>query len=264
MVPFYEVQPSDLTVIHNYREIHFHAHLHKHLEILYVFKEGQHMNIDGVEYDIKVGQAAIVFPEIVHHYYRNDMRPADEVMIICNPKVFGGILPDFTSTRPVSPIITDIDNITKSAFEQISECTSTPEKLGWSLIIISRLLKKIEINQNKHIPVENLAEKMIQYIALNFKQDISLETLASEFNVSKYYISHIFSDRIKINFRNYLALIRTEYAAGLIRTTDDSITNICSCAGFSSQRTFNRAFKQIYGVTPREYKNNINEFYKGS
>ena len=103
---------------------------------------------------------------------------------------------------------------------------------------------------------------MIEYISLNFKQDISLDTLAEEFSVSKYYISHIFSNRIRINFRSYLALLRTEYAAGLIRSTNDSITNICLNAGFSSQRTFNRAFKQIYGVTPREYKNNISEFYK--
>lgn len=122
-------------------------------------------------------------------------------------------------------------------------------------------MKEVDLNKDKHIPVEDLAQKIVQYITLNFKQDISLDTLAEEFNVSRYYISHIFSERIKINFRNYLALLRTEYAAGLIRTTDDSITNICSCAGFNSQRTFNRAFKQIYGITPREYKNNISEFY---
>lgn len=261
MVPFYELQPSDLSVIHNYREIRFHAHLHKHLEIVYVFKEGQHMNIDGVDYEIKAGQAAMVFPNIVHNYYRNNERPADEVLVICAPNLFGGIFPDITSCKPIFPIITQIDEVTRAAFAQIADCTSFSEKLGWAVVIISRLMKEVDLNKDKHIPVEDLAQKIVQYITLNFKQDISLDTLAEEFNVSRYYISHIFSERIKINFRNYLALLRTEYAAGLIRTTDDSITNICSCAGFNSQRTFNRAFKQIYGITPREYKNNISEFY---
>ena len=69
MVPFYEIQPSDLTVIHNYREIRFHAHLHEYIEIAYVFKEGQHIDIDGIEYEIKSGQAAVVFPDIVHYYF---------------------------------------------------------------------------------------------------------------------------------------------------------------------------------------------------
>ncbi len=264
MVPFYEIQPSDINVIHNYREIRFHAHLHKHIEILYVFEGGQHINIDGLTYEVKAGQAAIVFPDIVHHYYRNDVRPADGVLVICHPKIFGGVFPDISNSRPSSPVIEDIDEAAAYAFAQIADCPSFSERLGWSIVIISKLLKKIKINKDKHMPVESLAEKMIRYISMNFKQDISLDVLAEEFNVSKYYISHVFSNRIRINFRNYLALVRTEYAAGLIRTTDDSITNICLSAGFSSQRTFNRAFKQIYGMTPREYKNNINEFYKGN
>lgn len=262
MVPFYEIQPSDLNVIHNYREIRFHAHLHKHIEIVYVFEGGQHVNIDGKKYEVKAGQAAIIFPDIVHHYYRDNLRPADGVLVICHPRIFGNIFPDISNSRPESPIITEVDEETACAFTGIADCTSFSEKLGWSLVIISKLLKKIKINKDKHIPVESLAEKMIEYISLNFKQDISLDTLAEEFSVSKYYISHIFSNRIRINFRSYLALLRTEYAAGLIRSTNDSITNICLNAGFSSQRTFNRAFKQIYGVTPREYKNNISEFYK--
>ena len=264
MVPFYEIQPSDLNVIHNYREIRFNAHMHKHIELIYVFKGGQHMNIDGETYEVKAGQAAVVFPDLVHHYYRNDIRPADGVLVICHPRMLGGIFPDISNSRPESPIIADVDEATAYAFEQIADCISFSEKLGWSLVIISKLLKKIKINKDKHMPIESLTEKMIQYIALNFKQDISLDTLAEEFSVSKYYISHIFSNRIRINFRSYLALLRTEYAAGLIRTTNDSITNICLSAGFASQRTFNRAFKQIYGVTPREYKNNIHEFYKGN
>lgn len=262
MVPFYEIQPSDLTVIHNYREIRFHAHLHEYIEIAYVFKEGQHIDIDGIEYEIKSGQAAVVFPDIVHYYYRNEVRPADEVLVICSPKLFNGMFPDMSSVRPKNPIITDVDETTKLAFQQIADCTSFPEKLGWSLIIMSGIMEKISLEHGKHIPVESLTQKIIQYMTINFKQDISIETLADEFSVSKYYISHIFSDRIKISFRNYLALLRTEYAASLMRTTDDSITNICGCAGFTSQRTFNRAFKQIYGVTPREYKNNISELYK--
>lgn len=262
MIPFYEIQPSDLNVIHNYREIRFHAHMHKHIEIVYIFEGGQHVNIGGETYEISAGQAAVIFPDIVHCYYRDDVRPADGVLVICHPKILGGLFPDISDSRPESPIITDVDSDTAFAFSRIADCTSFSEKLGWSLVIISKLLKKIKINKNKHIPIENLTEKMIEYISLNFKQDISLDTLAEEFNVSKYYISHIFSDKIKINFRSYLALIRTEYAAGLIRTTDDSITNICLNSGFSSQRTFNRAFNRIYGITPREYKHNIGEFYK--
>ncbi|HIV85736.1 MAG TPA: AraC family transcriptional regulator [Candidatus Monoglobus merdigallinarum] len=260
MVPFYEIQPSDLSVIHNSREIRFHPHLHKHIEICYVFSEGQHINIENKEYEIKAGQAAIVFPDITHFYCRNVQRQAEEVLVICSPNLFSGLFPSLADMRPENPIITDIDDVTKEAFRQIVDCTCFEERIGWVTAVLSKLLRKVEVLTDKHAPVESLTQKLIQYIGENFKQDISLESLAREFNVSKYYISHIFSSRINVNLRNYLALVRTEYAAGLIRTTSDSITNICSCAGFSSQRTFNRTFKQIYGMTPSEYKRNIDMF----
>lgn len=262
MIPFYEFQTSDLTVIHNTRELYFHSHLHDQVEIVYVFSDGQHMNIDGKDYEIKAGQAAIIFPDTVHHYYRNERRSTEEVLIISSPKLYGGVFPDLNEMKSETPVITGIDEATDFAFRQIAACSAFAEKLGWSIVIISKLIDKLELKKNSGAPVEHLTQKIVHYIGHNFKQDITLDTLAEEFSVSKYYISHIFSDKIKINFRNYLALIRAEYAAGLIRSTSDSITNICGCSGFTSQRTFNRAFKQIYGMTPREYKNNIGELYK--
>lgn len=262
MIPFYELQPSDLTVIHNTRELYFHSHLHEQIEIIYVLSVGQHMNINGQKYEIKPGQAAIIFPDTVHHYYRNEWRNAESVILIITPSLFGGIFPNLNKMTPETPIVTEIDEATEFAFRQLSDCSSFSEKLGWSIVIFSKIIDQLHLKKNAAAPVEHLTQKIIQYIGQNFKQDITLETLAKEFSVSKFYISHIFSDKIKINFRNYLALIRAEYAASLIRSTNDSMTNICSCSGFASQRTFNRAFKQIYGMTPREYKNNIGELFK--
>lgn len=258
MVPFYEFQPSDISVIHNRRELYFHSHLHKEIEIVYVFDIGQHMNIGGKDYEIGAGTAAIIFPDTVHYYYREEWRPTDEVLVICSPKLYSNMFGDLTGVTSDSPIITEIDKTTKNAFKMIAKCTSPTERLGWSIIILSRLLSRVNMMRGESVPVEHLVQKIIEYIAQNFKQDISLDTLAQEFSVSKYYISRIFSEKIHMNMRAYLSLIRAEYAAGLIRTTNDSITNICSCSGFTSQRTFNRTFRQIYNMTPREYKQKLN------
>lgn len=257
MIPFYEFQPSDLTVIHNTRELYFHSHLHEQIEIIYVLSIGQHININEKRYEIKPGEAAIIFPDTVHHYYRDEWRDAESVILIINPSLFGGIFPNLSEMTTETPIITDIDETAKFAFSQLAVCSSFSEKLGWSIVIFSKIIDQLHLKKNTSAPVEHLTQKIIQYIGQNFKQDITLETLAKEFSVSKFYISHIFSDKIKINFRNYLALIRAEYAAGLIRTTNDSITNICACSGFTSQRTFNRTFRQIYNMTPREYKQKL-------
>lgn len=262
MLPFYELQPTDITVIHNRRELYFHPHLHKEIEIVYVFKLGQHININDKKYEIKAGQAAIVFPDTVHHYYRDEWRPTDEVLVIASPKLFSSVFGNLTEAVSANPIITDIDDVAAHAFMMIASCTSPAEKLGWSIIILSRLLSVITLKRKEAMPVENLPQRIIEYIGANFKQDITLDTLAEEFSVSKHYISRIFSDKIKMNFRAYLLRIRAEYAASLIRSTNDSITNICMSSGFTSQRTFNRAFKEIYSMTPREYKNKLSIIIK--
>lgn len=262
MVPFYELQPSDITIIHNKRELKYRPHIHEHIEIIYVFDIGQHIDIDGNDYEIKAGQAAIIFPNIVHTYYRNEFRNTDQVFVICPPALFKGLFPDFTNFMPKSPVITETDEAVQLAFKEILTCTDFSEKLAWTMVILSRIMKKLTLEHKSAAPVENLTRKIITYIAQNFRNEITLDSLAKEFSVSKYYISHTFSDKIKISLPNYLSFIRAEYAASQIRSTNDSITNICINSGFSSQSTFNRAFKRIYCMTPREYKENIGGLYK--
>ncbi len=262
MVPFYEFRPEDISIIHNTRELKYRSHIHEQVEIIYVFELGQHININGADYEITEGQAAMIFPNTVHTYYRNEWRDTNQIFIICPAKIFGRVLPDLTDLAPENPIITDVDDTVKSAFSELLTCSDTAERLAWILLIISRLLKKLTLVHTTAAPVRDLTQKIIGYISRNFLENITLDSLAKEFSVSKFYISRTFSDKIKISLPNYLALIRAEYAAGLIRTTNDSITAICNSSGFTSQSTFNRAFKRIYCMTPREYKNNIEELYK--
>ena len=57
-----------------------------------------------------------------------------------------------------------------------------------------------------------------------------------------------------MNFRQYLNHIRLDYALGLLRTTDYSVTRVWEEAGFNSQRSFNRFFQETLGETPLAYR----------
>ena len=262
MLPFYEFQPEEIKIINNRREINYRAHTHKQLEIVYVFSQGQHMDIDGEKYEIDAGQAAVIFPFVPHEYYRNEWRDTEHILIIIPTELFGSILPDFNDVAAQNPIITDIDDITRTAFKEIINCTENAEKIAWAILIVSRLTKKLSLKRKEHLPVANLTQKIVLYIGENFQDDITLDTLAKEFNVSKFYISHTFSNSIKMSLPNYLALVRSEYAAEQLRTTNYSVTAISNDAGFNSQSTFNRAFKRIYNMTPAEYRERFGGFYK--
>lgn len=96
--------------------------------------------------------------------------------------------------------------------------------------------------------------QLVQYMTEHFQEPLTLELLARELHVNKYYISNIFSRQLQLNFRRYLNHLRLEYAAQLIKAGSLPLTDVWAAAGFNSQRSFNRAFMEIMGMAPREYR----------
>lgn len=264
MLPFYEIRKDDLSVIRNAKQISFPAHMHGYIEILYVLSGSQRVEINEKMYELHKGDVALIFPDIIHRYETSGYPTTNEVLLIIHPKIFGGLFPDLTRFHPENPIVTQpfIHEDVASAFERIKREDDYAIKLGWTHIIMSHLLREIEFKQIQRSPIQDLSKKLMEYLSNHFTEPITLDSLAAEFNVSKYYISRIFSNKIKINLRNYLSMLRVEYASMLIRTTDASLTTICVNAGFDSQRTFNRVFRAIYGMTPRDFKNNVHNYLK--
>ena len=57
-----------------------------------------------------------------------------------------------------------------------------------------------------------------------------------------------------MNFSRYVNEVRISYAKHLLAYTDQSVTEILENAGFGSQRTFNRAFRDCVHMTPKEFR----------
>ena len=64
----------------------------------------------------------------------------------------------------------------------------------------------------------------------------------------------IFASAFRTNFNGYLNDIRVEYVCEMLRRTDKSVTEIYEDAGFESQRTFNRAFRERMRMSPRQFR----------
>ena len=264
MLPLYEIRKSDLTVKRNDYDLNFPEHMHKYIEIIYVFKGNQPLNIENTEYNLTEGNAAIIFPETIHSYGGSGTHDSDVGIIICAPKLFGALFPDLKNFRPENSIIRS-ENIREElrlAFNSIKPDDEFEIKFSWVCVIMSYLMKTLEFKQQSAEIVSDITYKIIKYIEEHFTEDITRESLARQFNVSECYISKIFTNKFKMNLRNYLGLLRAEYAANLIRTTNETFTVVSSLAGFQSLRTFNRMFRATYGIAPNEYKNNINKLIK--
>ncbi len=84
-----------------------------------------------------------------------------------------------------------------------------------------------------------------------------LKYLSRELRLNEYYLSHLISEHLHMNFREYLNSIRIDYAVQMMQSTRLSLTHIWADAGFESQTTFNRAFQRTMHVTPSQYRKSL-------
>ena len=101
--------------------------------------------------------------------------------------------------------------------------------------------------------------EILQYCARHYKEEISVASIAEELKLSRSSVSHIFSLRIGMNFCDYLNGLRLSDAISLLKNKSYSITEVAERSGFSTIRTFNRAFLKQYGVSPSSYRKKLLE-----
>lgn len=102
---------------------------------------------------------------------------------------------------------------------------------------------------------ENLStyEAVRSYIDTHLDEDLSLDTLAGTFFLSKYYLSHLFQDTTGMSVHQYITRKRLAAAAAAIRS-GTAITEACAQCGFQDYSSFYRAFKKVYGMSPRRFE----------
>ena len=103
-------------------------------------------------------------------------------------------------------------------------------------------------------PVEetDLVDRVLSYIGVHYTEDISLESLASIFYVSKYHLSHEFSKRVGTGIYRYIMFRRLMHARELLENGVPPGEAYGQC-GFGDYANFYRSFKSFYGVSPRGY-----------
>lgn len=231
--------------------------LHCHLEYEVVFaKKGKVIvTVNQNTYTLNSGEAVILFPNQFHEY--NTIEIGEYFLVIFSSEYIS--IPEFEEVLPVNNVFS-YDNDPKvlqllnKAVERdvITNSISQTETIGYIYILIayiSPFIKKRPIAD-----VDNLLYKVMKYSYDHYQENLTLERIANSLNVNKYHISHIVNEALSMNLRSYINFVRISIASKMLLNNKYSITDISSSVGFNNIRTFNRAFKEIYKVTPSEYR----------
>lgn len=102
----------------------------------------------------------------------------------------------------------------------------------------------------KSNPVENA----IRYIRANMAEDISLEGLANEVNLSTYYFAHCFKEQTGFSPMEFVINTRINQAKNLLVLTTKSVAEIAYEVGYSSASSLNNIFTKKEGMPPGQYR----------
>lgn len=100
-----------------------------------------------------------------------------------------------------------------------------------------------------------ITRDVIAYIQLHLDEDLSLHTLATEFNKNPSVLSNTFSKETGQALTKFIQQIRIHEALRLFNTTDLSVSEVALAVGYQDFSYFSKIFSKIVGFSPREYKN---------
>lgn len=110
------------------------------------------------------------------------------------------------------------------------------------------------INSTKQTKINEIIEKADNFIIKHFNENITLEDVSREVNLSQYYFSRFYKEETGINFIDKLTATRVEKSKKLLNSSDLSIKEIAFTVGYTDANYFSKIFKKAVGVTASEYK----------
>ena len=219
---------------------------------------------DGVTktYHIKSKQGFMIFPEQVTTYIADSEIPWEYTWI-----EFDGLrVREVIETAGLSPDHPVYHAHSKDLREEmmkemlyLTENKDAPSfhLIGHLYLIIDYLMRSAA---DRIIPKGSrlrdfYIHEALTFIDHNFQNDISVEDIAAVCGLNRSYFGKIFKDVIGKTPQEFLLNYRMVKAAELLKLTTLSIGDISNAVGYDNPLHFSRAFKNIYGLSPREWRN---------
>ena len=270
---FYQVHTHELFAC-RCDHMEYTPHIHAQLEMLYVTGGAMDVTVGEQSTRLHAGDLAVTFPHCPHSFRMlpgPGQTEADEevIVLVIHPHLTGDYADQIISYIPQNPFVRreQMAPDMVGAIDQLLSYSQLlyPERFHPSIVksyaqlLMARLWPFLDVTPNVNASLNNATYQAAQYMMRHFKEPISLESTAAQLGISKRQLSRLFSETIHIGFHEYLLDLRCEYAKGLLSRTEAPITDIAFQAGFESQRTFNRAFRDFYNMTPREYRKSLSQ-----
>ena len=266
--------------IRDKKDIKFEYHHHDFSKIVILIDGDLTYYIEGKAYILKPWDILFVNKNEIHKPVVNPDKYYERIVIWLNPDFMAkyaqgnndllkcfevAIKNNYNLLRLNMKSIEVIKNLIQDIQSYNNSNEFGSEILKESLFVqLMVLMNRLFLNSDKNRDIEDIQydktiEGVLNYINSNLENDLSIDTIASEFFISKYYLMRKFKNQIGSSIHNYVVQKRLILARSLI-SEGLSMSSVCSRCGFNDYSSFVRAFKKVYGVSPSNYNPTIHNF----
>ena len=241
---------------------HSVPHTHNHMELFYIVGGKGQFLIQDQLYPVNVNNLVIINPNVTHTEVSLNAQPLEYIVLgiegieLNTSDTEDGhfsILDQFESVE-ISGCLRNIlreMELKNTGYEDVCQ--------AYMEILIIRLMRNIALAipaEPQTISTNRQCAAIRRYIDLHFKEPLTLEQLAEEGHMNKYYLSHAFKREYGVSPINYMISKRIEESKYLLAETDLSLSQIAQLLGFSSLSYFSQVFRRTQAVSPMEYRKN--------
>ena len=239
---------------------HSVPHTHNHLELFYIVGGKGQFLIQDQLYPVNSNNLVVINPNVTHTEVSLNAQPLEYIVLgiegieLATSESSNGqfnILDHFESV--------EISSCLRNILREMEQKNTGYEDVcqAYMEILIIRLMRNIALavpTESQVVSGNRQCASVKRYIDLHFKESLTLDQLAEDAHMNKYYLSHAFKKEYGVSPINYMISKRIEESKYLLAETDLSISQISQLLGFSSSSYFSQVFRKTQATTPLEYR----------
>ena len=255
-------------------------HWHEEFEIIFIsFGQGV-FNVQGTKYLCKQGDILIIPPQKIHSIEQNQNEHCSYYNImfdlslleenpdsLCAKKFFSRyeqnseldnylIKADTQLNSLIFPLVKELAGFWEKDFEKVALLIKA--RLFEILYHLDNsIVSKSSKYTSRKTSKSDRLKKILLYIKEHFAEQITIDQIASEFNLSASRFMKVFHQETGRSFIQYLNDYRLEQAALDLINTGNSVTQIAQANGFESISYFILLFKRKFNTTPDQYRKHL-------
>lgn len=245
-------------------------HWHTSFEISYTYSGTiENFTINGISYETEPGTILLINSAEIHSAFSTYCSDLEALTIQLPFDFLNQLLPNFDYMRFSNQPLGNQEELNHfrellSRFYHLVKKEPVPflevqlMSLMYEIIYLMTqnwmTEEKMPINSNVYNQKLGQIQMILSFIQKNYSQDLTVEKIATEFHISTNSLSKLFKRNLGLSVMKYVQLVRVNKAQSLLIKSEKTIQVISDLSGFPNEKSFRKAFEDIFKETPKKYQ----------